>query len=90
MLVTDEDEEVLGPGDCAFICDACSIADIACWTWVDQYCEPIGGRGDFPSIAGWRERIAVRPAVRRGLTIWMPDSAQGWSIDGRAPQVAES
>jgi glutathione S-transferase/GST-like protein len=72
-----------------FICDDYSIADIASWTWVDQYEQHIGGLDDFPNVAGWRARIAARPAVQRGLTIWMPDTDSGWSAAGNAAQMVE-
>src|SRR6185295_9691266 len=72
-----------------FICGDYSIADIASWTWVDQYRDHIGGLADFPNIAAWHSRIAERPAVKRGLTVWMPDSSNGWSADGNADQIAQ-
>lgn len=72
-----------------FICDDYSIADITSWTWVDQYNNHIGGLGAYPHIAAWHARIAARPAVRRGLTVWMPESDEGWSADGNAQQIAE-
>lgn len=72
-----------------FICDEYSIADIASWTWVDQYHDQIGGLGDFPHIAAWSARIAARPAVQRGKMIWMPQSNDGWSAKGKASPSAE-
>jgi GST-like protein len=59
----------------AYLCDAYSVADIACWTWVDQYHAQVGGLAGFPAIAAWHHRLAARPAVRRGLTVWMPATA---------------
>jgi glutathione S-transferase len=72
-----------------FIGDDYSIADVASWTWVDQYHQHIGGLGAFPNIAGWHARIAERPAVRRGMTVWMPESDEGWSAAGNAAQIAQ-
>ena len=72
-----------------FVCDAYSIADIAAWTWVEQYHQQIGGLADFPHIAAWRGRIAARPAVQRGLIVWSPPSDGGWSSAGNAAQIAE-
>ena len=72
-----------------FVCDDYSIADIASWTWIDQYNDHIGGLGSFPNIAAWHSRIAERPAVRRGLAIWMPESDGDWSAAGNARQIAE-
>jgi GSH-dependent disulfide-bond oxidoreductase len=72
-----------------YICGEYSIADIASWTWVDQYRDHVGGLEDFPNVVGWHARIAARPAVQRGMTIWMPDSDGGWSASGNAAQIAQ-
>jgi glutathione S-transferase/GST-like protein len=71
-----------------YICDEYSIADIASWTWVHQYQGHIGGLGDFPNVASWHDRISARPAVQRGMTVWMPESDGGWSAAGNAAQIA--
>jgi GST-like protein len=73
----------------SYICDLYSIADIASWTWVDQYKEHVGGLSMFPHIAAWHARIAERPAVKRGMTIWMPESNDGWSAAGNAHQIEQ-
>jgi glutathione S-transferase/GST-like protein len=72
-----------------FVCDDYSIADIASWTWVDQYHEQMGGLADYPNIAAWLGRIRARPAVQRGLTVWTPEDDSGWSAAGDAAQIAE-
>jgi GSH-dependent disulfide-bond oxidoreductase len=74
--------------DRGYICDDYSIADIASWTWVNQYHHQIGGLTEYPNIAAWHSRIADRPAVERGMTIWMPASNEGWSSAGNAAQIA--
>ena len=71
----------------SYICDSYSIADIASWTWVDQYQAQIGGLAAFPNVAAWHARIAARPAVKRGMIVWMPESSDGWSADGSAAQI---
>jgi glutathione S-transferase len=71
-----------------YLCGDYSIADIASWTWIDQYNDHIGGLGEFPHIAAWHARIAARPAVSRGLNIWFPESDEGWSAAGNATQIA--
>jgi hypothetical protein len=43
----------------------------------------------FPNIAAWHARIAERPAVKRGMSVWMPQSNDGWSADGDAKQIEE-
>ena len=72
----------------SYICDDYSIADIASWTWIDQYNDHIGGLTEFPNIATWHGRVAERPAVKRGMTVWMPESTGGWSAAGNAAQMA--
>jgi glutathione S-transferase/GST-like protein len=71
-----------------YVCDEYSIADIAAWTWVDQYNNHIGGLTDFPNIDGWHKRIGERAAVKRGMTVWVPESDGGWSAAGNAAQIA--
>jgi glutathione S-transferase len=59
-----------------FICGDYSIADMACWPWVDQYHYRVGDlAADYPAISAWRDRIAARPAVQRAMklgTDWTP------------------
>ncbi len=50
------------------ICGAYSIADMACWPWVDQHGDYVGVE-NYPNIAAWHARIAARPAVQRGLAV---------------------
>lgn len=70
-----------------YLCGEYSIADIASWTWVDQYNNQIGGLALFPSISAWHARIGQRPAVQRGMTVWMPSDSNGWSAAGDAAQI---
>ena len=53
--------------DRPFLAGEYSIADIACFPWVQLW----PGLGveidDYPNIKSWLERIAARPAVKRGL-----------------------
>ena len=53
-----------------FICGDYSIADMACWPWVDQYHGRVGDiTVDYPAVAAWRDRIAARPAVQRAMRL---------------------
>ncbi|TAL01542.1 MAG: glutathione S-transferase family protein [Rhodospirillaceae bacterium] len=52
-----------------FICGDYSIADMASWTWVDQYRDQIGGLDDFPGVVAWHDRIARRPAVQCAMKV---------------------
>jgi GSH-dependent disulfide-bond oxidoreductase len=80
-------ERQLAHGD--YMCGDYSIADIASWTWVDQYHNQIGGLAPFPLVAAWHTRVAARPAVQRGIAVWMPESDSGWSSAGNAAQIAQ-
>jgi GST-like protein len=48
-----------------FLAGAYSIADIACWGWVvsSMRFQPLD---EFPHLRAWQERLAARPAVKRG------------------------
>jgi glutathione S-transferase len=52
-----------------FICGDYSLADMACWPWVDKYHANAGHLADFPAIAAWRARVAERPTVQRALRV---------------------
>jgi len=73
-----------------FICDDYSIADIASWTWVNQYHALLGDLKEYPAIFAWHNQIEERPAVQRGITVWMPVTNSGWSSAGNAEQIAAS
>jgi GSH-dependent disulfide-bond oxidoreductase len=52
-----------------FICDDYSIADMACWPWVEQYGSYAGDLADFPAVRAWHARVAARPAVQRAMLL---------------------
>ena len=52
-----------------FICDEYTIADMACWPWVEQYGSYIGDLADFPAVHTWHARVAARPAVQRAMKL---------------------
>jgi glutathione S-transferase len=52
-----------------FICDEYSIADMACWPWVEQYGNYVGDLKDFLAVHAWHARVAARPAVQRAMKI---------------------
>lgn len=58
-----------------YICDAYSIADMACWTWVEQYGDYAGGLADYPAVHAWHARIGARPAVRRAMLVGREEAA---------------
>ena len=58
-----------------FICGEYSIADMACWPWVDRYHDRAGAIEDFSNIKDWHARIAARPAVQRALKVAIDQAA---------------
>ncbi|TDU26373.1 GST-like protein [Panacagrimonas perspica] len=55
--------------DRTYICDEYSIADIACWSWIN-YHEWAGlSLDEFPALKAWFKLIEARPAVQIGLTV---------------------
>jgi len=79
-------EARLGAHD--YLCDEYSIADIASWTWVDQYRAQIENFDEYPGVVAWHARIGARPAVQRGCNVWHPADDGGWSSKGSAAQIA--
>ena len=50
----------------AFIAgDAYTIADMACYPWIDPYTKAPLDLSDFPEVVRWRAAIEARPATKR-------------------------
>ncbi len=43
-----------------------SVADMAIWPWVSRFEWHRADLAGFPAVRAWYERLAERPAVRRG------------------------
>jgi GSH-dependent disulfide-bond oxidoreductase len=57
-------------GDNAFIAGKeYTIADMAIWPWVRSWKNQGVELEDFPAVKGWFEKIEVRPAVKRAVTV---------------------
>jgi GST-like protein len=64
----------------AFVaCDAYSIADMACFPWVQTYRAQGIDLEDFPAVRAWYENLKQRPALRRGMAL-------GRDLINRRPQ----
>lgn len=50
-----------------YIAGGYSIADIACWPWLQNLRNIDIDRSEFPAVQRWFERVAQRPAVQRVL-----------------------
>lgn len=52
-----------------YLCGEYSIADIACFSWVNYHDWADVSLDGLPRVTAWCERIAARPAVQRGLCV---------------------
>lgn len=52
-----------------YICDNYSIADIACYGWVDQAIDGGVNIEDYPHIERWFTTMTERPALQRAMVI---------------------
>jgi glutathione S-transferase/GST-like protein len=66
-----------------------SIADIACWPWTVSYAAQGIQIDDFPNVKAWRERIATRPAVIKGVALAPPTNA-GADLKGTAAEAEKA
>lgn len=64
--------------DRPFLAGDYSIADIACFPWILRWPDLAINLDEYPNVKSWMERIAARPAVRRGL-----EAAQNPSVVAR-------
>lgn len=55
--------------DREYICDAYSIADIACWPWVITYKRQEVDLEQYPNVRRWYKALQQRPALRRGYAV---------------------
>ena len=46
-----------------------SIADFACFPWIQTYRAQEIDLGAFPALHGWYDRLKARPALRRGMAV---------------------
>jgi GST-like protein len=52
-----------------YLAGGCSVADIAGYPWVYRHAMQGIEMGRFPALAAWLDRMAARPAVRRGMNL---------------------
>ncbi|KAL8917209.1 MAG: hypothetical protein Q9172_005939 [Xanthocarpia lactea] len=52
--------------------DKCTLADLACFSWIDASQWAGVELDSFPEVQEWTERINERPAVQRGLNVPQP------------------
>ncbi|MEA2195716.1 MAG: GSH-dependent disulfide-bond oxidoreductase, partial [Solirubrobacteraceae bacterium] len=52
----------------AFVAGDYSIADIACWPWVQNIASLDISIAEFPAIGRWSDEMRLRPAVQRVIS----------------------
>lgn len=52
-----------------FICDAYSIADMACWPWASRYEWQQIDLAEYPNVQAWYRRLLARDAVQKGYHV---------------------
>ncbi len=73
-------------GATPYLAGAYSIADMAVWPWL-RYPDRHGVNiDDYPNVKRWRDAIAARPAVQRGLKI-LADKVRTAPMDDKAKEI---
>lgn len=52
-----------------YICDAYSIADMACWPWISRHEWQEINLTDYPNVRAWYKRLLTRDAVQKGYQV---------------------
>ena len=61
-----------------------SIADMACVGWASRWQRQGQDIVQFPRVQQWLERVRKRPAVDRGMHIWIEEASK---VDLQDPDV---
>ena len=56
-------------GDSEYLAGDYSIADMACYPWINSYQRQDQDLNDFANVKRWFESISARPAVQKGMKI---------------------
>ena len=64
--------------------DAYTIADMACVGWASRWERQGQDPSQFPHVNRWLDAVRARPAVHRGMHIWIEEASR---VDMRDPQV---
>lgn len=68
-----------------YLADEYSIADIACYPWLQGHDKQGQNLDDFPHVKRWFEAITARPGVQRGLQVMADISTT--PMDDRAREI---
>ena len=71
--------------DREYICNAYSIADMACWPWVITYKKQEIDLDEFPNVRRWYDLLKTRPGLRRGYEVGkeLGRSSGVWDAEAR-------
>jgi GST-like protein len=69
-----------------YLAGAYSIADMAVWPWCRNPDRQGVNVDDFPNFKRWKEAIAARPAVQRGLKV-LADKVRTAPMDDKAKEI---
>ena len=64
--------------------DVYTIADIACVGWASRQERQGQDPNEFPHVKRWLDTVRARPAVHRGMHIWVEEASR---VDTSDPQV---
>jgi len=59
-----------------FLAGSYSIADMACIGWASRWQRQGQDIGEFPHLKRWLDRMMARPAVYRGMHIWIEEASR--------------
>jgi GST-like protein len=59
-----------------FLAGSYSVADIACVGWASRWQRQGQDIAQFPHVKRWLDRVLARPAVYRGMHIWVEEASK--------------
>jgi len=59
-----------------FLAGSYSIADMACIGWASRWQRQGQDINEFPHLKRWLDRVLARPAVYRGMHIWVEEASK--------------
>ncbi|MEX2202348.1 MAG: glutathione S-transferase N-terminal domain-containing protein [Dongiaceae bacterium] len=72
--------------DREFVANEYSVADIAIWPWLRSWERQGVNLPDYKNVQRWFDRIAVRPAVQRGIKV-LSDRSRSGPVDDKTREM---
>jgi GST-like protein len=69
-----------------FLAGKYSIADMACVGWVSRWKKQGQDIEQFPHVKRWLDMLLARPAVHRGMHLWVEEASK---VNTQDPKVRE-